>query len=85
LVPESARAASETGNWLANAEDITAPMLVLGAACDGMRIDGDASALAQRYGADVEIFPDMGHLMMLEAGWQAVAESIDAWLTTRGL
>ena len=31
--------------------------------------------------AEAEIFPDMGHDMMLEPGWQAVAERIDGWLT----
>ncbi|MDT5171382.1 MAG: hypothetical protein QOD02_4727, partial [Mycobacterium sp.] len=30
-------------------------------------------------------FPNMGHNMMLEPGWQAVAERIDGWLTDRGL
>jgi pimeloyl-ACP methyl ester carboxylesterase len=45
---------------------VTAPMLVLGAQDDGMRIDGDALAVAQTYQTEVEIFPDMGHVMMLE-------------------
>ena len=52
---------------------------------DGSRIDVDASAVAGIYQAGVEIFPDMGHVMMLEPGWQAVAERIDSWLTARGL
>jgi pimeloyl-ACP methyl ester carboxylesterase len=60
-------------------------MLVLGAQDDGMRIDGDALAVAQTYHTEVEIFPDMGHVMMLETGWQAVAERIDSWLTAEGL
>jgi hypothetical protein len=30
-------------------------------------------------------FPDMGHNMMLEAGWTAVAERIDSWLSAREL
>jgi pimeloyl-ACP methyl ester carboxylesterase len=64
---------------------VKAPMLVLGAQDDGMRIDGDALAVAQTYQTEVEIFPDMGHVMMLEPGWKAVAERIDGWLTTQGL
>jgi pimeloyl-ACP methyl ester carboxylesterase len=64
---------------------VKAPMLVLGAEVDGMRIDGDASAVARIYEADVELFPDMGHVMMLESGWQAVAERIDSWLGGQGL
>ena len=60
-------------------------MLLLGAQHDGMRIEGDACAVARIYQADVEVFPDMGHVMMLELGWQAVAEKIDGWLATRRL
>jgi pimeloyl-ACP methyl ester carboxylesterase len=85
LEPESKRAARETVNPLPDAGLVTAPMLVLGAQDDGSRIDGDASAVAGIYHADVELFPDMGHVMMLEPGWQAVAESIDGWLETQGL
>ncbi|OBK36255.1 alpha/beta hydrolase [Mycobacterium sp. 1245111.1] len=85
LEPESARAVRETANRLPDARHIRMPMLVLGAEHDGMRIDGDASAVAQIYQAEAELFPDMGHLMMLEAGWQAVAERIDGWLSGQGL
>jgi hypothetical protein len=31
------------------------------------------------------MFPNMGHNMMLETGWAAVAERIDIWLGTQGL
>jgi pimeloyl-ACP methyl ester carboxylesterase len=40
---------------------------------------------ARAYHTEPEFFADMGHNMMLEPGWQAVAERIDGWLTTRGL
>jgi hypothetical protein len=40
---------------------------------------------ARAYGTEAEFFPDMGHNMMLEPEWQAVAERIDSWLTARGL
>jgi pimeloyl-ACP methyl ester carboxylesterase len=85
LEPESTRAARETVSRLPDAGRVTTPMLVLGAKDDRSRIDGDASAVAGIYQTDVEFFPDMGHVMMLEPGWQAVAERIDGWLTTQGL
>jgi pimeloyl-ACP methyl ester carboxylesterase len=85
LEPESTRAARDTVNQLPDANLVTAPMLVLGAKEDGSRIDGDVSAFAGIYQTDVELFPDMGHVMMLEPGWQAVAERIDGWLSGRGL
>ncbi len=34
---------------------------------------------------DQGIFPDMGHDMMLEDGWQAVADRILSWLHEKGL
>lgn len=85
LQPESRQAARETVNRLPDVGLVKAPMLVLGAEEDGMRIDGDAAAVARVYHADVEVFSNMGHVMMLEPGWPAVAEKIDGWLTTRGL
>jgi pimeloyl-ACP methyl ester carboxylesterase len=84
LEPESTRAAREAVSRLPEADLVTTPMLVLGARDDGSRVDGDASAVAKLYQADVEIFPDMGHVMMLEPGWQAAAESIDRWLVGHG-
>lgn len=85
LGPESRSVTRELMKPLPDAGLVQAPMLVLGAQHDGMRVDGDASAVARTYQADVEIFPDMGHVMMLESGWQAVAEKIDGWLTARRL
>ncbi|BDE15432.1 MULTISPECIES: alpha/beta fold hydrolase [Mycobacterium] len=37
---------------------------------------------ATLFGVEPELFRDMGRDMMLETGWQAVAERIDNWLTT---
>jgi hypothetical protein len=60
-------------------------MLVLGAAEDGAHTRREVVATARAYGTNAEFFPDMGHNMMLEPGWAAVAERIDSWLGTRGL
>ena len=35
--------------------------------------------------AELEFFPNMAHDMMLEPGWQKVAERIIAWLKEKGL
>ena len=84
MEPESTCALRETAIRLPDAGLVSAPMLVLGAKDDGLRIDGDVSALARHYQTDAELFPDMGHVMMLETGWPAVAERIDSWLTAQG-
>jgi pimeloyl-ACP methyl ester carboxylesterase len=64
---------------------ITTPLLVLGAECDGSIKPYEVQATAAAYQTEAEFFPDMGHNMMLEVGWQAVAERIGSWLKARNL
>lgn len=54
------------------------------AECDGGVTPNQIRATARAYRTEAEFFPNMGHNMMLEPGWQAVAERIDDWLTARG-
>ena len=61
------------------------PMLVLGAECDILVPASQAEQAASYYGTEAEIFPDMGHLMMLETHWQKVADRIIEWLKAGGL
>ena len=69
---------------LVRPERITAPILALEGADVGWG-PRPAREIARAYRTEVESFPDMGHNMMLEPGWQAVAERIDGWLTAQGL
>jgi pimeloyl-ACP methyl ester carboxylesterase len=64
---------------------VTTPLLVLGAECDACFSQDEIRKTARAYGTEAVFFPDMGHNMMLESGWQAVAERIDGWLNGRGL
>jgi len=59
------------------------PMLVLGAEHDAVVTQRQIRRTAAVYGAEAEILPGLGHDVMLEPGWQAVAERIDGWLTAR--
>ncbi|HLB49446.1 MAG TPA: alpha/beta fold hydrolase [Anaerolineales bacterium] len=61
------------------------PLLVLGATDDTIFHTDEVQATARAYNTTAEIFPNMAHDMMLEAGWQAVADRIIAWLNERGL
>ena len=61
------------------------PMLVLGGAEDEIIVQRQIRRTAAVYGAEAEIFPDMGHDMMLEPGWQAVAEHMVGWLAAQEL
>ncbi len=64
---------------------VTAPLLVLGAEQDGAHTCKEVRATARAYNTEAEIFAGMGHNMMLEPGWRAVAERIHGWLGSRGL
>jgi pimeloyl-ACP methyl ester carboxylesterase len=61
---------------------VSTPMLVLGAENDACFTQEEVRATARAYHAEAEFFPAMGHDMMLEHGWAAVAERIDRWLGT---
>ena len=86
LQPESGRAIRHMmfGN-MPRPELVSTPMLVLGAADDGAFTQDEVRATASAHGTDAQFFSDMGHDMMLEQGWQPVAERIVQWLGHRGL
>lgn len=64
---------------------VTAPLLVLGAEYDACCSQDEIQQTARAYGTEAEFFTGMGHNMMLEPKWRAVAERINGWLTERGL
>jgi len=55
------------------------PVLVLGAEHDGFFTAAEVEATARLYGTHAEMFA-MGHDMMLDTGWEKVADRIDAWV-----
>jgi len=57
------------------------PMLVLGAERDLLVPPSQAEQAARTYGTQAEIFPAMGHVMMLETDWQKVADRIIEWMS----
>lgn len=56
------------------------PILVLGAENDFFVSPTMVKATADVYGTRAKIFPNMAHAMMLEPGWQGVADRILGWL-----
>lgn len=61
------------------------PMLVLGAQHDALIPPDQVHMTALTYGEQAEIFPNVGHGMMLEHDWELIAMRIDAWLKERRL
>lgn len=64
---------------------VIAQLLILGGESDWCVTQKEVRATARAYGTEAEIFPGMGHNMMLEPDWAAVAERIHTWLGARGL
>ncbi len=63
---------------------VTAPMLVLGAGNDTIFLPDQIRSTAAAYGVEPVIFSGMAHDMMLEEGWEAVADTIISWLAASG-
>jgi pimeloyl-ACP methyl ester carboxylesterase len=56
------------------------PTLALGGAEDAIISPEEVRATAAAYGGEAEIFAGRGHDLMLDTGWQAVADRAIAWL-----
>jgi pimeloyl-ACP methyl ester carboxylesterase len=80
LQNESRRSTQGTMLRLPRPDRVTTPMLVLGAELDTCFLPREVHATARAYRTEATIFDGMGHDVMLEPGWQAVAEHIDRWL-----
>lgn len=61
-----------------------APALVLGGRQDAMVPPFHVQTTAALLGTKAHLFPEMGHGLMLEPGWEEVAETILAWLGEQG-
>jgi pimeloyl-ACP methyl ester carboxylesterase len=86
IQPESLVAGYDTALFnLPHPERVKTPMLVLGAANDRVFTNDEVHATARAYHTTAQLFPNMAHDMMLEAGWQTVADRIVGWLAERGL
>ena len=70
---------------LPNPEKVSTELLILGADDDAIFHPDEIEATAAAYGKKPEIFKGMAHDMMLEVGWQAVADRIIRWLNEKGM
>ena len=65
---------------LPHPDRVQTPLLVLGGADDAIFSPAEVAATARAYRTEPVIFPGMAHDLMLEAGWEDVADRIRAWL-----
>lgn len=66
------------------AADLPQP-LVLGAGKDALIAPLGARGTANLLGAAYRQIPDLGHAVMLDAGWESAAQAILGWLEEIGL
>lgn len=70
---------------LPNPEKVSTELLILGAENDAIFNPNEMEATAAAYDKKPEFFKGMAHDMMLEDGWQAVADRIIEWLDEKGM
>ena len=80
---ESYRAALEMIFNLPKPRKIKTPLLVLGAENDALIAPQKIEKTARAFKADYKIFSGMAHDMMLERGWQTVADFMIDWLQNK--
>ena len=84
LNAESWRACAEMlGARLPRPGWVDTPMLVLAAGSDRILSPAEMYGLAHAYKADLDVVPEIGHVMMLDEGWERAAKAIIAWLRKR--
>ncbi|MGH7663710.1 MAG: alpha/beta hydrolase [Gemmatimonadaceae bacterium] len=82
LSPDSGRAGRQIslGAVMVDPERVRCPMLVIAGGDDHFVVPRVGRALAERYGAPYIEFPEHGHFIVREPGWEEPAEEIARWL-----
>lgn len=83
-VPDSGRASLQMALGLIKVDErhVTAPCLVIGGAADGLIPASEQRAIAAYYGCPARIY-DRGHMMIIEDGWEEIADDLLAWVEER--
>jgi non-heme chloroperoxidase len=61
---------------------LACPLLVVGAEDDHFIPPGVVRRIAARYGAPLRMIPAHGHMLIIEPGWQALADSAADWIVS---
>ena len=80
--PESPQAVMELA-WRglsARAEAHATPVSVFAAGDDALFTPDEAQATAARHGVEATVLPGLPHMLMLEPGWERLAEALRDWI-----
>ena len=58
-------------------------MLVLGVLGDRICRPDDVAATAKHHAVSAMLLPGMAHMMMLEPGWETIADAVIDWIATQ--
>ena len=70
---------------LANPKLVKTPLFIIGGPNDFIFPMKEIKAIARAYGTEAVFFQNMSHHMVLDHGWENVANHILSWLSERGL
>jgi pimeloyl-ACP methyl ester carboxylesterase len=84
LVPESGRQIFDQAvkGFSVDHKQVTTPLLVVAGEDDRLNPPAMIQRVARRYGADLFMYPNHAHMIMLEPGWERPAADIITWLST---
>jgi pimeloyl-ACP methyl ester carboxylesterase len=82
FVPDSGRAAREMSimGVSVDAHRVKCPMLAIVAGDDRFIPRAIGERIANRYGAPFQVFEGRGHMIVIEPGWEDVADVADRWI-----
>lgn len=84
MVPDSGLAAREMSitGLPVDRSAVTCPILVIAAENDHFVPRSVVARVARRYGAELDVIPGRGHMVVIEPGWERLAERVHDWLCT---
>ena len=82
FVPDSGRAGRDMSivGVPVDVDRVKCPILVIAASDDQFIPKGIIERIAKRYDAPLQVFNGRGHMIVIEPGWEEVADAADRWI-----
>ncbi len=87
LVPESGRMTFDiaVAGVPVDARRVRSPMLVVAGREDRITPTNMVTKIARKYGAELHVYDDHAHMVLLEPGWETIARDMATWLDAQHL